>query len=119
MGETGLNKTELGKIILAACFVTDLGTVLALGIVFANFNIWLVGFAAATALAAWLLPKYAPWFFAKVGHGVSEPQAKLVLLVLFLLGGIATSVGGEAVLAAFFIGVVLCPAFPPAHELAQ
>jgi Kef-type K+ transport system membrane component KefB len=56
MVETGLNKTELGKIILAACFVTDLGTVLALGIVFANFNIWLLGFAAATAVAAWLLP---------------------------------------------------------------
>ena len=78
MVETGLNKTELGKIILAACFVTDLGTVLALGVVFANFNIWLVGFAAATAVAAWLLPKYAPWFFAKVGHRVSEPQTKFV-----------------------------------------
>jgi Kef-type K+ transport system membrane component KefB len=30
MVETGLNKTELGKIILAACFINDLGTVLAL-----------------------------------------------------------------------------------------
>ena len=119
MVETGLNKTELGKIILAACFVTDLGTVLALGIVFANFNIWLVGFAAATALAAWLLPKYAPWFFAKVGHRVSEPQTKLVLLVLFLLGGIATSVGSEAVLPAYIIGMVLAPAFQHEHELAH
>src|SRR6266853_163367 len=64
MVETGLNKTELGKIILAAWFVTDLGTVLALGIVFANFNIWLLGFAAATGIAAWLLPKYAPRFFS-------------------------------------------------------
>src|SRR5258707_8997308 len=119
MVETGLNKTELGKIILAACFITDLGTVLALGIVFANFNIWLVGFAAATALAAWLLPKYAPWFFAKVGHRVSEPQTKLVLLVLFLLGGIATSVGSEAVLPAYIIGMVLAPAFQHEHELAH
>ena len=30
MVETGLNRQELGKLILAACFVTDLGTVLAL-----------------------------------------------------------------------------------------
>jgi Kef-type K+ transport system membrane component KefB len=119
MVETGLNKTELGKIILAACFVTDLGTVLALGIVFANFNIWLLGFAAATAIAAWLLPKYAPWFFAKVGHRVSEPQTKLVLLVLFLLGGIATSVGSEAVLPAYIIGMVLAPTFQHEHELAH
>jgi len=119
MVETGLNKTELGKIILAACFVTDLGTVLALGIVFANFNIGLLGFAAATAAAAWLLPKYAPWFFAKVGHRVSEPQTKFVLLVLFLLGGVATSVGSEAVLPAYIIGMVLAPAFQHEHELAH
>jgi Kef-type K+ transport system membrane component KefB len=119
MVETGLNKTELGKIILAACFVTDLGTVLALGIVFANFNVWLLAFAAATAVAAWLLPKYAPWFFAAVGRRVSEPQIKLVLLVLFLLGGIATSVGSEAVLPAYIIGMVLAPAFQHEHELAH
>ena len=46
MVETGFNRTELGKIILAACFVNDLGTVLALGLVFANYNIWLALFAA-------------------------------------------------------------------------
>src|SRR5262250_3340300 len=119
MVETGLNKTELGKIILAACFVTDLGTVLALGIVFANFNIWLLGFAAVTAVFAWLMPKCAPWFFAKVGQRVSEPQAKFVLLVLFLLGGIATSVGSEAVLPAYIVGMVLAPAFQNEHELAH
>ncbi len=35
MVETGLNQTELGKLILAACFINDLGTVLALGLIFA------------------------------------------------------------------------------------
>ena len=30
MVETGFNRTEIGKIILAACFINDLGTVLAL-----------------------------------------------------------------------------------------
>lgn len=38
MVETGLNETEIGKLILAACFVNDLGTVLALGAIFANYN---------------------------------------------------------------------------------
>src|SRR5271157_3359252 len=56
MVETGFNKTELGKIILAACFITDLGTVLALGIVFAHFDLWLAFFGAATAVVLWLLP---------------------------------------------------------------
>jgi Kef-type K+ transport system membrane component KefB len=36
MVETGLNRHDLGKLILAACFVTDLGTVLALGGLFAT-----------------------------------------------------------------------------------
>src|SRR5438105_12517894 len=68
MVETGLNKSELGKIILAACFITDLGTVLALGIVFAAFTIWLLAFAAATILVVTLLPRVAPWFFTWVGR---------------------------------------------------
>ena len=38
MIESGYNQTELGKIIIAATFITDLGTVLALGILFANYN---------------------------------------------------------------------------------
>jgi Kef-type K+ transport system membrane component KefB len=117
MVETGLNKTELGKIILAACFVTDLGTVLALGIVFANFSIWLAVFAAVTAVAVWLLPIFAPRFFALVGPRVSEPQIKLVLLVLFGLGGLATSVGSEAVLPAYLVGMVLASTFQRDPEI--
>src|SRR6202140_3355160 len=60
MVETGFNKTELGKIILAACFVNDLGTVLALGIVFAHFDLWLAFFGAATAMLLALLRRFAP-----------------------------------------------------------
>jgi hypothetical protein len=44
MIETGLNKTDLGKLILTACFVCDLGTVMALGIIFANYNLLLIAF---------------------------------------------------------------------------
>jgi Kef-type K+ transport system membrane component KefB len=117
MVETGLNKSELGKIILAACFVTDLGTVLALGIVFASFTIWLIAFAAATLLVAGLLPKFAPWFFAQVGRRVSEPDIKFLLLVLFALGGFATAVGSEAVLPAYVIGMAMAPAFQSDPDL--
>jgi Kef-type K+ transport system membrane component KefB len=55
MVETGLNKTELGKLLLAACFVTDLGTVIALGVLFASFNIWLLVFIAALVIVLWKL----------------------------------------------------------------
>ena len=50
MVESGLNRTDIGKRILAACFVNDFGTVLALGIVFGHFNAWLALFVAVTAV---------------------------------------------------------------------
>lgn len=117
MIESGFNKSELGKIILAACFVTDLGTVLALGIVFASFDAWLAFFGAATAVALALLPRFAPWFFGKVGHRVSEPETKFISLVLLGLGGLATVAGSEAVLPAYLVGMVLAPAFLADPEL--
>ena len=78
MVETGFNNTEIGKIILAACFINDIGTVLALGLVFANYNFWLLGFAVATVFTVLLLPRVTPWFFARLGSRVSEPQIKFV-----------------------------------------
>jgi Kef-type K+ transport system membrane component KefB len=117
MIETGYNKTELGKIILAACFVNDLGTVLALGLVFANYNLWLALFAAVTAVSLWFLPRFAPWFFRRVGQRVSEPQTKFVALMLFFLGGLASIAGSEAVLPAYLVGMVLAPTFLKDREL--
>jgi Kef-type K+ transport system membrane component KefB len=117
MIETGFNQTEIGKIILAACFVNDLGTVLALGVVFANYNFWLIGFAVATTAVLLLLPRFAPWFFAWIGPRVSEPQVKFVLLLLFLLGGLANTAKSEAVLPAYLIGIVLAPVFLNDREL--
>jgi Kef-type K+ transport system membrane component KefB len=117
MIETGFNQTEIGKIILAACFVNDLGTVLALGVVFANYNYWLIGFAGATIAVLLVLPRFAPWFFAWIGPRVSEPQVKFVLLLLFLLGGLANTAKSEAVLPAYLIGIVLAPIFLKDREL--
>src|SRR5579862_1248873 len=111
MVETGFNRTEIGKIILAACFVNDLGTVLALGIVFANYNVWLIAFAVVTVLVLLALPRVTPWFFAWVGRRVSEPQIKFVLLLLFGLGGMANTARSEAVLPAYLVGIVLAPVF--------
>lgn len=117
MVETGFNNTEIGKVILTACFVNDLGTVLALGLIFANYNVWLALFVAVTAVALWFLPRFAPWFFAIAGQRVSEPQAKFVALVLFFLGGMASVAGSEAVLPAYLVGMALAPTFLKDREL--
>jgi len=119
MVETGFNRTEIGKVILAACFINDIGTVLALGILFANYNLWLALFAVVTVLALWLLPKFVPWYFAKVGNRVSEPEIKFILLVLFSLGGLGHMAKSEAVLPAYLVGMVLAPFFLKERVLAQ
>ena len=117
MVETGFNETEIGKIILTACFVNDFGTVLALGVVFADYNVWMIAFAVALIAAVAALPFLAPWLFTRLGNRVSEPQIKFVLLVLLALGGLADTVRSEAVLPAYVIGVALAPIFLQNREL--
>jgi Kef-type K+ transport system membrane component KefB len=119
MVETGLNKTEFGKIILSAVFVTDLGTVLALGVLFANFNGYLLLFAAVTIVVVLLIPSFTRWYFAMVGSRVSEPELKYVFGLLFLLGGLATLARSEAVLPAYLIGVSMAGVFLDTPELAH
>jgi Kef-type K+ transport system membrane component KefB len=111
MIESKLNETEFGKVILAACFVTDLGTVVALGLIFAQYNRWLLIFAVSTTALLWVLPKFTGWYFVKVGNRVSEPEIKFILFILFILGGVATMARSEAVLPAYLIGLVMARQF--------
>jgi len=111
MVETGLNRQDLGKLILAACFVTDLGTVLALGGLFASYGWLLIVFVAVSVVTVALLPRLVRLAITHFGHRVSEPEIKLLLVVLFGLGGLATQAGSEAVLPAYVAGLVVAGVF--------
>ena len=119
MLERGYNATALGKVILAACFITDLGTVLALGLIFARYDWWLLAFVLVMAVALITLPTATAWFFAKVGPRISEPETKYILVILFALGALATAAQSEAVLPAYLVGMVLAPQFLANRTLAQ
>lgn len=56
MLEFGFNVTDHGKTVLAACFVTDLGTVVALGLMFAPFTVKTIIFALVSVAAFAILP---------------------------------------------------------------
>ena len=107
MIESGLNRTHLGKLILAACFITDLGTVLALGVLSANAHLWLALSAIVTAVVLLVTPRFTRWCFGQFGHHVSQPEMKLLFLMLFFLGGLASQANSEAVLTAYLLGVVV------------
>jgi Kef-type K+ transport system membrane component KefB len=111
MVETGLNQTDLGKLILAACFVTDFGTVLALGVLFASFNLFMAVFLVILVAVLWKLQPITRWLIGKWGGRVSEIEVKFLFLLLFFLGGLASTAQSEAVLPAYLVGLIIAGVF--------
>ena len=119
MLELGLNKTDFGKAILAACFINDLGTVIFLGLVFAPFTVrtlaFVVGCLVVFPLIFWLTPRFFRWY----GDRPSELEAKYLLLLLFGMGAVAAWADSEAVLPAYLIGMVLAGTVGKNHLLVR
>jgi Kef-type K+ transport system membrane component KefB len=107
MLEFGFNRTDYGKMVLAACFITDLGTVVGLGLIFAPFTLKTVAFVGGLAIAALALPWLAPRFFRRYGGRPAEIETKFLLLALLGLGALAGWADSEAVLPAYVIGMML------------
>jgi len=107
MLETGLNKTEFGKGILASCFITDLGTVIALGLLFAPFTYKTLVFIGGSVVALMVLPSITAWLTRHYAYRTAAIRTKWVMLTLFGLGALALWAGSEAVLPAYLAGMVL------------
>jgi Kef-type K+ transport system membrane component KefB len=119
MLELGFNTTDFGKAILAACFVNDLGTVIALGLIFSPFTYRTLIFIAVSIVVFTVLPFLTPRFFRRYGGRVSELEAKYLLFLLFAMGGLAVWAGSEAVLPAYMIGMVLAGTVGKDHSLIR
>ena len=119
MLEFGFNATDYGKTVLAACFITDLATVLALGFIFAPFTFKTLIFFAACGVAAIVLPWITPMFFKRFGGRPSELQAKYLMFLLFGLGALAAWADSEAVLPAYLTGMVLAGTVGKDHALVR
>jgi len=119
MLELGFNTTEYGKVILAACFINDLGTVIALGLIFAPFTMRTVVFVVVSMAVFVILPFVTPRFFRRYGGRVSELEAKFILLALFGMGGLALWADSEPVLPAYIIGMVLAGTVGKDHVLIR
>src|SRR5438046_6889058 len=83
--ETGLNQSLVGKRIMSATFVTDLGTAAALSILFIKPSLWIVPFVLVSLALVVALPRLGPFFFGRYGDRVIEPEIKLVFACLFVL----------------------------------
>jgi Kef-type K+ transport system membrane component KefB len=114
-----VNVTEYGKSILAACFVNDLGTVIALGLIFSLFTVKTMIFVGVCVVLFAVLPFVTRWFFRKYGGRVSELETKYILFLLFALGGLAVWAGSEAVLPAYMIDSMLAGTVGKDHMLIR
>jgi Kef-type K+ transport system membrane component KefB len=119
MLEFGFNRTDYGKTVLAACFVTDLGTVVALGLIFAPFTFKTLIFLGAGVVVFIVLPWLTPRFFKLYGDRPSELETKYLLLCLLGMGALATWADSEAVLPAYLIGMVLAGTVGKDHALIR
>jgi glutathione-regulated potassium-efflux system ancillary protein KefC len=119
MLEFGFNVTDYGKTILAACFVTDLGTVVALGLIFAPFTMKTVIFIGVGIAVFVVLPWLTPRFFRLYGGRPSELETKFLLLCLLGMGALATWADSEAVLPAYLIGMALAGTVGKDHALIR
>lgn len=111
--ETGLNKTEIGKLLMAATFITDMCTALALSILFIKPTIYTLVFIFASLIVIWLVNKFSlyiirnPRFFNKV----IEPEIKYIFVVLLVFMYFANLGDGQAVLPAFVMGLLMSKHF--------
>ena len=119
MLELGLNRTEYGKVVLGACFINDLGTVIALGLIFSPFTIKTLIFVVVSILVFIALPRITTYFFRKFGDLPAEIETKYILLVLFAMGALAAWAGSEAVLPAYIIGMFLAGSVGKNHAFIR
>lgn len=119
MMEYGFNKGNFGKTILAACFITDLGTVITLGLVFAPFTWKTLLFVSSLVITFLLLPKMTRHAFHIFGGLPSEFETRYLLFFLLALGALATWADSEAVLPAYLIGMALAGTVGRDHALIK
>jgi Kef-type K+ transport system membrane component KefB len=105
--ETGLNTVRVGKLLMSACFVTNMCTVIALSTIFIQPTAWFPVFLAVSVGFIVLLPRLSPRFFGRYGDRVIEPEIKLVFAILLALMVLGEAAHSQAVLPALVLGLVM------------
>ncbi|MBI2994102.1 MAG: cation:proton antiporter [Gammaproteobacteria bacterium] len=111
--ETRLNRTELGKILMAATFITDMGTALALSIVFLKPTAYTALFVVVSILVIVGAVNFSHHVIEHPGlkNKVIEPEIKYIFLLLLVFIYFANLGDGHAVLPAFLLGLLMSKHF--------
>jgi Kef-type K+ transport system membrane component KefB len=107
--ETGLSSSILGKFIMAATFVTDMCTALALSILFMKPTFYFIAFIIGSIIVILAAIRFSHKVFhdRMLRNKVIEPEIKYIFLLLFSFMYFAQLGGGHAVLPAFVLGLII------------
>ncbi len=111
--ETGLSKSEIGKLIMASTFITDMGTAIALSILFVKPTLYTALFILVSLCVIYFAGKFSHHVFdnPKLKNKVIEPEIKYIFLLLFIFMFFANIGEGQAVLPAFVLGLLMSKHF--------
>jgi Kef-type K+ transport system membrane component KefB len=111
--ETGLSNTQVGKLLMAATFITDMGTALALSVLFMKPTLYTAVFIAVSIIVIVLATKFSHLVFdhPQLKNKVVEPEIKYLFLLLLVFMFFAQIGDGHAVLPAFVLGLLMSPHF--------
>lgn len=116
--ETGLGNTETGKLIMAATFVTDMGTAVALSILFLKPTFYTLVFIVVSFVVIYLADRFSLYILKhpKISSQVIEPEIKYIFVLLLIFMYFANLGEGHAVLPAFVLGLVMSGHFSEVHK---
>jgi Kef-type K+ transport system membrane component KefB len=111
--ETGLSKTQVGKLLMSTTFITDMGTALALSIIFIKPTIYTLVFIVVSIIVIFFATKFSHLVFdnPRLKDKVVEPEIKYLFLLLLAFMYFANIGDGHAVLPAFVLGLLMSPHF--------
>jgi len=111
--ETGLAKTQVGKLLMSSTFITDMGTALVLSILFIKPTIYTLVFVVISIVAIIFATKFSHMVFDNpvLKNKVVEPEIKYLFLLLLAFMYFAQLGDGHAVLPAFVLGLLMSPHF--------
>ncbi len=116
--ETGLSKTEIGKLLMASTFITDMGTALALSVLFIKPTLYTAIFISVSLNVIYFADKLSHYVFTnpKWKGKVIEPELKYIFMLLLIFMYFANLGDGHAVLPAFVLGLLMSKHFNEESE---
>jgi len=111
--ETGLTNSKLGKLIMSATFVTDMGTALALSILFIKPNLYTGLFILVSTVLIIFVYRFSLFLLRNktMSNKVIEPEIKMIFLILMAFMYFAKLGDGQAILPAFVLGMLMSKHF--------